>query len=100
VANGVIALANRRFTENLWTGCAAGERRRLVSVRDETDQACYIVERVLENHEAGVRLKHQSILFRDRVAGFRVMLLIPGIGPISAWRALDCMAEVVDSLDA
>ena len=28
---------------------------------------------------------------RDRVAGFRVMQLIPGVGPASAQRVLDCM---------
>ncbi len=29
---------------------------------------------------------------RDRVAGFRVMLLLPGVGPATAARALDCAA--------
>ena len=103
------------------------ERPQLVSVRDEADQARYIVERVLENREAGTVLKQQAVLFRtsshsgpleieltrrnipfvkfgglkfldaahvkdmlallrfvenprDRVAGFRLMQLIPGVG--------------------
>jgi hypothetical protein len=30
---------------------------------------------------------------RDKVAGFRLMLLIPGVGPLSAQRALDRMSE-------
>jgi DNA helicase II / ATP-dependent DNA helicase PcrA len=63
-ANAVISLASERFTKNLWTDRAGGERPRLVSVRDETDQACYIVERVLENRERGVLLKQQAVLFR------------------------------------
>lgn len=35
---------------------------------------------------------------RDRVAGFRVMHLIPGIGPASAQRVLDRMAEAADPI--
>src|SRR5205085_2731409 len=37
---------------------------------------------------------------RDRVAGFRVMHLLPGIGPASAQRILDHMAEAADPLGA
>ena len=42
-ANGVIDLAAERFTKNLWTDRNAAERPQLVSVRDEADQARYIV---------------------------------------------------------
>ena len=35
---------------------------------------------------------------RDRVAGFRLMQLIPGVGPSSAQRVLDAMAEQPDPL--
>src|SRR5271166_2092699 len=48
-ANGVIDLASERFTKNLWTERQSADRPRLVSVRDEADQARYIVEKVLEN---------------------------------------------------
>jgi DNA helicase-2/ATP-dependent DNA helicase PcrA len=37
---------------------------------------------------------------RDRVAGFRLMHLIPGIGPASAQRVLDHMAEAADPIAA
>ena len=37
---------------------------------------------------------------RDRVAGFRVLHLLPGIGPASAQRVLDHMAEAADPLTA
>ena len=50
-ANGVIGLAKERFTKNLWTDRTSGARPQLVTVRDEADQARYIVERVLENRE-------------------------------------------------
>ena len=33
---------------------------------------------------------------RDRVAGFRVLLLLPGVGPKTAARALDAMAAAAD----
>ena len=63
-ANGVIDLAEERFTKNLWTDRQSIERPYLVTVRDEVDQARYIVERVLENREEGMNLKQQAVLFR------------------------------------
>jgi DNA helicase-2/ATP-dependent DNA helicase PcrA len=146
-ANGVIDLARERFTKTLWTGRTSSAKPRLVAVRDEADQARYIVERILENREEGALLKQQAVLFRtsshsgpleieltrrnipfvkfgglkfldaahvkdtlallrfvenprDRVAGFRVLHLLPGIGPASAQRILDHMAEATDPLGA
>jgi DNA helicase-2/ATP-dependent DNA helicase PcrA len=146
-ANGVIDLAKERFTKNLWTERTSSARPRLVAVRDEADQARYIVDRILETREEGGLLKQQAVLFRtsshsgpleveltcrnipfvkfgglkfldaahvkdllallrfvenprDRVAGFRVMHLLPGIGPASAQRILDHMAEATDPLGA
>ncbi|MDP3159734.1 MAG: ATP-dependent helicase [Reyranella sp.] len=146
-ANGVIDLAAERFTKNLWTDRPSGQLPRLVSVRDEVEQARYVVERVLENREGGTVLKQQAVLFRasshsghleveltrrnipfvkfgglkfldsahvkdmlallrfaqnprDRVAGFRVMQLMPGVGPLSAERVLDRMAEAAAPLSA
>jgi DNA helicase II / ATP-dependent DNA helicase PcrA len=37
---------------------------------------------------------------RDRVAGFRLMHLIPGVGPTSAQRVLDQMADAIDPIAA
>jgi DNA helicase-2/ATP-dependent DNA helicase PcrA len=146
-ANGVIGLAAERFTKNLWTDRNSGARPRLVSVRDEADQARYIVERVLENRESGSTLKQQAVLFRtshhcgpleveltrrnipfvkygglkfldtahvrdilallrfvenprDGIAGFRLMQLIPGIGPASAQEVLDHMMGAADPIRA
>jgi DNA helicase II / ATP-dependent DNA helicase PcrA len=146
-ANGVIALASERFTKNLWTDRIASAKPELVGVRDETDQARYIVERVLANREGGSRLKQQAVLFRtshhggplevelsrrnipfvkfgglkfleaahvkdmlalfrfvenprDRVAGFRVLQLMQGVGPASAHRLLDLVAQSSDPIGA
>ncbi len=63
-ANAVIELSPERFTKNLWTDRADGARPRLVSVRDESDQARFVAETVLENREAGEALKAQAVLFR------------------------------------
>ena len=48
-ANAVIGIARERFTKDLWTDRVGGERPQLVAVRDEADQALYVVERVLES---------------------------------------------------
>jgi ATP-dependent DNA helicase UvrD/PcrA len=144
-ANGVIGLARERFTKNLWTDRMSSRKPQLVAVRDEADQARYIVERVLANREEGALLKHQAVLFRtsshggpleveltrrnipfvkfgglkfldaahvkdmlallrfvqnprDRVAGFRILHLLPGVGPACAQRVLDCLAEASDPI--
>ena len=146
-ANGVIGLARERFTKNLWTDRVSSHKPQLVAVRDEADQACYIVEQVLANREQGSLLKHQAVLFRtsshsgpleieltrrnipfvkfgglkfldaahvkdmlallrfvenprDRVAGFRILHLLPGVGPATAQRVLDHMAESADPVAA
>ena len=63
-ANAVIDLASERFTKNLWSDRVSAERPYLVNVADDTAQAGYIVEKILENREAGITLKSQAVLFR------------------------------------
>ena len=67
-ANAVIDLARERFTKNLWSDRPSAQRPQLVNVRDEADQARYIVEQVLENRETGNLLKQQAVLFRASIA--------------------------------
>ena len=146
-ANAVIEQASERFTKNLWSDRTSGERPQLIAVRDEAEQARYVVERVLDNREGGVGLKQQAVLFRtshhsgpleielvrrnvpfvkfgglkfldaahvkdmlamlrfvenprDQVAGFRLMQILPGVGPTSAQAVLDRMAAAADPLRA
>jgi DNA helicase-2/ATP-dependent DNA helicase PcrA len=146
-ANAVIEQASERFTKNLWTDRLSGELPQLVNVWDETGQAHYVAERVLENREGGMTLKQQAVLFRashhsgpleveltrrnipfvkfgglkfldsahvkdmlailrfaqnpkDRVAGFRLLQILPGVGPGTAKRVLDAMAVSPDPLRA
>ncbi len=138
-ANGVIAEASERFTKNLWSDRPSPRRPRLVTVRDEADQARFVADTVLAGREGGIPLKQQAVLFRaahhsgtleveltrrnipfvkfgglkfldsahvkdllavlrfaqnprDKVAGFRLLQLLPGIGAATAARVLDAMA--------
>ena len=146
-ANAVIGLAAERFTKNLWSNRKSAERPLLVHVADDVAQSGYVVERILENREAGIALKAQAVLFRashhsasleieltrrnipfvkfgglkfleaahikdvlaimrwaenprDRVSGFRVAQLMPGIGSAVAGRLLDRIAESSDASEA
>lgn len=146
-ANAVIELARERYTKNLWTDRVSEQRPMLVTVKDETDQAAYIVEQVLANREVGLTLKQQAVLFRtsshssaleieltrrnipfvkfgglkfldaahvkdllavmrfaqnprDRVSGFRVLKLLPGIGPQTAGKILDTIAADPEPLQS
>ncbi len=142
-ANAVIGLAAERYSKELWSNKTSGERPQLVTVRDETGQAGFVVEEVLARRENGTRLKSQAVLFRashhsatleielvrrnipfvkfgglkflesahvkdvlsvlrwienprDRVAGFRVLQLIPGVGQKTSAQVLDNLARVED----
>jgi DNA helicase-2/ATP-dependent DNA helicase PcrA len=64
-SNAVIDLAAERFTKNLWTNRQSTQRPQLVTVRDETDQARYVAEQVLQYRESGVALSSQAVLFRS-----------------------------------
>ena len=130
-ANAVIEQAAERFTKNLWSDGVSGELPQLITVRHETEQARYVVERVLDARESGSLLKQQAVLFRashhsgpleielirrnvpfvkfgglkfldaahikdilsllrfvenprDQIAGFRLLQIIPGVGPAAA----------------
>jgi len=143
-SNAVIGFAAERFTKNLRTDRARGEKPELVAVRDEADQASFVAERVLEDHEAGIALKRQAVLFRSsnhsaqlevelarrgipfvkygglrfleaahvkdvlavlrwaenprgRMAGFRVVRMLPGVGAATAARLLDAMDAGADA---
>ena len=63
-ANAVIGFAAERFTKDLFSDRPSQQKPRVVAVEDESDQAEYIVERVLAAREAGVALQDQAVLFR------------------------------------
>ncbi len=63
-SNAVMSRATERYTKDLWTERTSDERPVILSVPDETDQATYVAEQVLERREAGIALKRQAVLFR------------------------------------
>ena len=149
-ANVVIAQARERHAKELRAERPGGVRPRLVTVSDDAAQAAYVATKVLEEREAGARLKDQAVLFRashhsgpleieltrrgipfvkfgglkfldaahvkdvlavlrlasnprDRIAGFRVLQLLPGIGPSTVGAVLDVLSlaeDPVAELDA
>ena len=50
VTNTVISRAPERYTKNLWTRRAGGERPWLVTIKDEHEQTRFVVDRILELH--------------------------------------------------
>ena len=64
VTNTMISRASERFTKNLWTGRDPGELPWLVTAQDEQQQTRFVVDRILELHEEGMRLKDIAVLFR------------------------------------
>jgi DNA helicase II / ATP-dependent DNA helicase PcrA len=62
--NHVIGLARERYTKNLWSERAEGDRPWLVNCEDESDQAAYVIRKILEHREAGIDLRRQAVLFR------------------------------------
>lgn len=71
-ANAVIAEAREGYGKALWSDRAAGAKPALVSLRDEGDQATFVVERVLARREAGMTLKSQAVLFRSSAHSARL----------------------------
>jgi DNA helicase II / ATP-dependent DNA helicase PcrA len=138
--NSVIGFATERFTKNLRSDRKSKQQPFLTTVLDETAQARYVAQQIVDAREDGVSLKSQATLFRashhsaqleielsrrnipfvkygglkfleaahvkdvvsvfrwaenpaDRVAGFRVLKLLPGIGPSTAAKIQDQIEE-------
>jgi DNA helicase-2/ATP-dependent DNA helicase PcrA len=145
--NTLISRAAERFTKNLWTNRAGGERPWLVTTRDEQQQTRFVVDRILELHEEGIPLREMAVLIRaaymsadleielanrnipfekwggikfleaahvkdvlaflrvldnprDEVSWYRILMLMPGIGDVTARAILASMAEQSWGLDA
>jgi DNA helicase-2/ATP-dependent DNA helicase PcrA len=138
--NAVIGLSQECVPKRLFSTRPSRQPPVLVTAEDEIGQVDYLVDRILENREAGIELKRQAVLFRaahhsdpleielvrrdipfvkygglkfleaahvkdmictlrwaenprDSVAAFRVLQLLPGMGPGNARRALDLLYE-------
>jgi DNA helicase-2/ATP-dependent DNA helicase PcrA len=146
-ANAVIGQAAERHAKELFSRRPSQQRPVLVTAEDEMCQVDYVVERILEQREAGVHLHRQAVLFRtshhsdalevelgrrnipfvkfgglkfleaahvkdvlcilrwaenprDSIAAFRVLQMLPGVGPAAAARALEHVHQAGDRLGA
>jgi DNA helicase-2/ATP-dependent DNA helicase PcrA len=63
-SNAVIAEAKQRYAKALWTDRKSSGKPLLVAVEDDAAQARWVVDRVLEHRESGLRLTSQAVLFR------------------------------------
>src|SRR3954451_23327360 len=62
--NIVISRAEERFSKDLFTKREGGEKPWLVTAKDEAQQTRFVVDRILQLHEAGVPLHDMAVLFR------------------------------------
>ena len=64
LSNAVISRAEERFTKDLWSTRESSEKPWLVTAKDEAQQTRFVVDRVLQLHEAGAALHDMAVLFR------------------------------------
>jgi DNA helicase-2/ATP-dependent DNA helicase PcrA len=64
LSNTVISRAEERFTKDLFTAREGGEKPWLVTAKDEAQQTRFVVDRILQLHEAGSPLREMAVLFR------------------------------------
>lgn len=63
-ANCLMAGSERQYRKNLYSDSKSGGRPRYVTVEDSDGEVEYVVDTILENREAGMRLMDQAVLFR------------------------------------
>jgi DNA helicase-2/ATP-dependent DNA helicase PcrA len=62
--NKVIAQAKERYSKNLFSTRNDGTKPQLITCKDEQHEADIVVQKVLDNFEAGIALHDQVVLFR------------------------------------
>ena len=62
--NRVIGLAAERYAKDLWSDRREGQPPVQVTCDDETEQADFVIHKILEHREANIALRRQAVLFR------------------------------------
>ncbi len=80
-ANAVIANNSERLGKNLWTAGDTGEPIKLYAAFNERDEAEFVVNRIVDNVESGMRRSELAVLYRSNAQSrvFEEALLIAGI---------------------
>src|SRR4030095_3520262 len=110
-------LSAERVTKTFWPERQPSQKPQLVAVRDETDQARYVAERVLDYRECGIALTSQAVLFRssshstllelerarpeippNRIRAFRAVRIVRGVGTTTATRLQDAIDAASDPM--
>lgn len=64
LGNAVMAGARYRYTKNLFSARQSAQRPVLVAVRDESEQADVVCDKILAHLDEGIPLMEQAVLFR------------------------------------
>ncbi|NIW24974.1 MAG: UvrD-helicase domain-containing protein, partial [Gammaproteobacteria bacterium] len=80
-ANAVIANNSERLGKNLWTAGDKGELIKLYAAFNERDEAEFVVNRIVDSVEGGMRRSELAVLYRSNAQSrtFEEALLIAGI---------------------
>jgi DNA helicase-2/ATP-dependent DNA helicase PcrA len=80
-ANAVIANNSERLGKNLWTEGDEGDLIRLYAAFNERDEAEFVVNRIIDSVEGGMRRSELAVLYRSNAQSrvFEEALLIAGI---------------------
>jgi len=64
VGNAVMEQAQERYTKNLWSHRASGNKPVLITCTDEPEQSLAVCSNIITHLEQGIALKRQAVLFR------------------------------------
>jgi len=76
LTNEIISQARQRYTKKLFSNKEGGEIPRIVALSDEQDEACFVVEHILELQKKGMPLEQMAVLFRSGFHSFKLELAL------------------------
>ena len=72
LANGIIAQAAEKFTKTLFTRIEGAAKPALFGGRDESEEARFVVEKILARRAAGTPLREMAVLFRSGFHSYKL----------------------------
>ncbi len=74
VTNAIIERAQEKYTKNLFTRIEGGDKPTIHSARDESVQARYVAQKIVELHDNGTDLSEIAVLFRSGFHSYKLEL--------------------------